>query len=83
MIWLLVALGGAAGSLLRYGIGYLAIIYLGPTTVLGTFIVNITGSFALGFFMAFALPRVGIPPEVRGLIAIGFWVGIRPSHPEL
>jgi CrcB protein len=74
--WLLVALGGAAGSVLRYGVGRLAIAYLGPTTVLGTFIVNITGgSFALGFLMALTFQRAPVPVELRSLIAIGFLGG--------
>lgn len=75
MTYLLVALGGAAGSLLRYGIGRLAIHYWGPGTVVGTFIVNITGSFALGFFLGWALQRNDLPAEVRAMIAIGLLGG--------
>ena len=71
MTWLLVALGGAAGSILRYGVGRLAIAYLGPTTVLGTFIVNITGSFALGFFIALTFQRIPVSVEL---------IPIRPGH---
>ena len=75
MTWLLVALGGATGSALRYGVGQIAVHYLGPSTVLGTFLVNITGSFFLGLFVTLALQRVAIPVELRGLIAIGFLGG--------
>ena len=75
MTYLLVALGGAAGSLLRYGIGRLAVHYWGPGTVVGTFIVNITGSFALGFFLGWALQRNDLPAEVRAMIAIGLLGG--------
>ncbi len=76
MIWLLVAIGGAAGSALRYGAGQLAIHFLGSGTVMGTFVVNITGSFALGFFLAFALERTGlISAEARAMVAIGLLGG--------
>ena len=77
MAWLLVALGGAGGSVLRYGVGRLAASYLGPTTVMGTFIVNVTGSFLLGLFIALALG--GEKPLSgnwgRSLVAVGFLGG--------
>ena len=75
MIWLLVAAGGAAGSLLRYGIGRVAVHYLGAGTVVGIFAVNITGSFALGFFLGYILQRAEIPAEVRAMIAVGLLGG--------
>ena len=77
MAWLLVALGGAGGSVLRYGVARLAASYLGPTTVMGTFIVNVTGSFFLGLFIALALG--GEKPLSgnwgRSLVAVGFLGG--------
>lgn len=75
MTWLLVALGGAGGSVLRYGVGRLAVAYLGPTTVMATFIVNVTGSFALGLFMGLALERTMISVNLRSLLAIGLLGG--------
>ncbi len=66
-----VALGGAAGSVLRYGAGRLAINYFGPTTVVATFAVNVSGSFALGLFYALAAERTSLPVEIRALIGIG------------
>ena len=75
MTWLLVALGGAGGSVLRYGVGRMAVAYLGPTTVMGTFLVNVTGSLALGFFMGLALERSIISVNLRSLLAIGFLGG--------
>lgn len=75
MTWLLIALGGAAGSVLRYGVGRLAMHYLGTGTVVGTFIVNITGSFALGFFLGLVVQRGGIPADLRAMIAIGLLGG--------
>ena len=75
MVWLLVALGGAAGSMLRYWIGRLAVDHISPASVLGTFAVNVSGSFILGLFMTLALERLAIPAEIRNLVAIGFLGG--------
>jgi len=60
---------------LRYGIGRMAVTYLGPATVMGTFLVNVSGSFALGLFMGLALERTIIPVNLRSLLAIGFLGG--------
>ena len=75
MTYLLVAIGGAAGAVLRYGVGRLAIHYLGPGTVIGTFAVNVTGSFALGLFLALAVPRGSVPADLRAMVAIGLLGG--------
>ena len=75
MIWILVAAGGAVGTLLRFSAGRLAIHLLGPGTVWGTFFVNVTGSFALGFFLAYALQRGEISGDVRAMVAIGLLGG--------
>ena len=69
--WLLVALGGALGAVSRFGIDRLMIGFVGPT-VLGTFAVNITGSFALGLFLTLSDGRFGWSPELRVLVAVGF-----------
>jgi CrcB protein len=78
MMWLMVALGGAAGSLLRYAVGRLAIAYLGPSTVLGTFLVNVTGSFVLGLLITLALERAPVALNSRLLLLIG--VGLLGSY---
>ncbi len=76
MIWLAVALGGAAGSVLRYGAGRLAINYFGPTTVMATFAVNVSGSFALGFFYALAAERISLAGETQALIRALIGIGL-------
>ena len=75
MIWLMVALGGAAGSVLRYGAGRLAVTYLGPFTVLDTLVVNVTGSFALGVFLSLSMERVSVSSTTWGLVAVGLLGG--------
>ena len=71
LFWLVVA-GGAAGSLTRYGIGE----WLNPGHVLpiGTLLVNVTGSFALGALLALLLGRgddAGRLREARLLLGTG------------
>ena len=75
MIWLLVAVGGATGSVLRYGAGRVAISIFGPSTILDTVFVNVTGSFALGLFLILALEKVSVPTEYRGMVAVGLLGG--------
>ena len=75
MIWVLVAVGGAAGSVLRFAAGRLAIQLYGTETVWGTLFVNVTGSFALGFFLAYALQRGEISADIRAMVAIGLLGG--------
>ena len=75
MIWLLVALSGAIGSVMRYGVARLAVSYWGESTVMGTLIVNVSGSFALGLFITVALEKASVPAEYRTLVAVGFLGG--------
>ncbi len=75
MVWFMVALGGAVGSVLRYGAGRLAVTYFGPFTVLDTFFVNVTGSFALGVFVTLAMERVSVSTSAWVLVAVGLLGG--------
>ena len=71
MAWFLVAAGGALGALSRYAIDRAVAAYIGPT-VLGIFLINITGSFLLGVF-ATAYDANDWPASTRLLIAVGFF----------
>ena len=75
MNWLMVALGGAAGSVLRYGAHRMAVNYAGADTVLGTLAVNLTGSFILGFLATMLIGRFSVPEEVRNLLTVGLLGG--------
>ena len=77
MVWLLVAVGGAAGSVLRYGVGRLAAHWLGADTMAGTLTVNVAGSFALGLLATLLLTRsgLGLPPELRTMATVGLLGG--------
>ncbi len=72
MAVLLVALGGALGSVARYLVGGWIAGRLGATFPYGTFVINLTASFIIGFFLAFAQDRAGLNPYWRLLIAVGF-----------
>lgn len=75
MVWLLVAVGGGAGSALRYGVNRLAAHYLGADTVVGTLAVNVAGSFALGFVATVFIERSGMPGELRVMATAGLLGG--------
>jgi len=70
--YLAVAAGGAVGAMLRY---YMTLSGLGraaqpfPTA---TFVINITGSFIIGFFLTLVTERIPINPHVRLAVAVGF-----------
>lgn len=49
--FLLVASGGAAGAILRYGLGLLGAV-IGASGRLSTFIINVIGSFVLGLLIS-------------------------------
>lgn len=70
---LLVALGGAAGSVLRW----LAVFWIGERLVpgpfpWGTFAVNVAGGFVIGLLGEFARHgSFGVTPQVRLLLVVG------------
>lgn len=68
----MVALGGALGAVSRYAIDRAIVASVGRPTVLGILLINVTGSFLLGLFVSTSAERVGIPDEVRLLVAVGF-----------
>jgi len=69
---LLVALGGGIGSAARYLVGGWFASRFGPAFPYGTFFINVTGSFIIGFFLAFAQERVSLGPYWRTFFAVGF-----------
>jgi fluoride exporter len=69
---LLVALGGALGSVTRYLVGGWIADRLGVSFPYGTLVINLTASFVIGFFLAFAQERAGLSPYWRLFVAVGF-----------
>lgn len=70
--FLFIAIGAALGANTRYLIGLWAANRLDAGFPYGTFIVNITGSFLLGFIITLTTERLTISPEARLLLTVGF-----------
>ena len=68
----MVALGGAIGASARYWLGNLVNSRLPMQFPLGTFVINVTGSFIIGFFLTLVTQRITVHPNWRLLIAVGF-----------
>jgi CrcB protein len=72
---LLVALGGALGSALRYATNGLAIRWLGLDFPYGTLIVNLVGSFLIGVVQALAAEAAVVPEPARLFLSAGVMGG--------
>ncbi len=72
---LLVAAGGAAGSVLRYLVGLWSLRLLGPSFPWGTMIVNVAGSFAIGLLAELIARRLNSSEEMRLLLVTGLLGG--------
>lgn len=70
-----VALGSAAGGVARLLFTAFVQERIGGTFPLGTLLVNLTGSFALGFIIRYALATPAITPELRAFLTTGFCGG--------
>ena len=68
----MIGVGGILGANARYLIAGWAAQRFGTAFPYGTFIINISGSFLLGLFMAFLQDRVFIHPNYRLFFATGF-----------
>ncbi|MQG18239.1 MAG: fluoride efflux transporter CrcB [SAR202 cluster bacterium] len=67
---IIIAIGGAIGSLSRYGLNKLFLEDSGGNTF-ATFIANSTGSFILGFLVAYISTKPEWPPEIKLFLSIG------------
>ena len=72
---ILVALGGAIGSVARYGVGAVAAQLLGSTFPWGTLLVNLSGSFLIAVVMHVALAGTAISLELRIFLTTGIMGG--------
>jgi fluoride exporter len=70
--FLAVATGGALGAVSRYGVALFVATFWKRDFPLATFLINISGSFILGFFSTFAAEKMPIDPLWRLLVATGF-----------
>ncbi|CAN7551172.1 fluoride efflux transporter CrcB [Rhizobium sp. LjRoot98] len=72
---LLVAAGGALGSVLRYLVGLWTLRSFGPSFPWGTLTVNITGSFLIGVFAEVIARKFGASAEMRVFLITGILGG--------
>ena len=71
MTLLLVALGGALGSVLRYKIDGWVQAGAGGAFPWGILVVNVTGAFVAGLLMTVLLERTSVSDEVRTGLLVG------------
>ena len=70
--YLLVAFGGAMGSVARYWVGSAVASRMGTRFPYGTFIINITACLTIGFSLEYLGRHVELTSGWRYLIPIGF-----------
>jgi CrcB protein len=68
----LVALGGALGAISRHLVSTLFLSRFGSRWPWGTFFINMTGCFMIGFFLTLTTERVTLHENWRFLFPIGF-----------
>ncbi|MGD1030076.1 MAG: fluoride efflux transporter CrcB [Opitutaceae bacterium] len=73
MLYALIALGGALGSVLRFLLNGIVSNWIGATFPWGTLLINVSGSFAIGFFATLTGPggRIFVGPGGRQFFMAG------------
>lgn len=72
---LIVAAGGAVGSVTRHLVGTASLRLFGSGFPVGTMVVNIVGSFLMGVFIELLAQRFSASEQLRLLVATGFLGG--------
>ena len=67
-----IAIAGAAGALARYGLEGVVSDRTGGGFPWGTFVVNVSGSLALGFVFTLMTERLTADASLRAVLTIGF-----------
>jgi len=70
---LIIGIAGFIGANVRYFVATWAAQQYGTTFPWGTLIINLTGSFLLAVFTAYAGNRLALDPRIRLFIAVGFF----------
>lgn len=72
MNMLIIGIGGALGAVSRYGIALWVGQRWGRSFPLGTFVINVSGSFLIGLLMTLLAERFSVNPQWRLLLVVGF-----------
>jgi CrcB protein len=70
--FLAISVAAIVGANLRYLLSRIAARQFGPVFPYGTLLINVVGSFIVGFFIIWTTERVLIDPRWRLLVVIGF-----------
>ncbi|HEY3972637.1 MAG TPA: fluoride efflux transporter CrcB [Candidatus Sulfotelmatobacter sp.] len=70
--FLAISLAAIFGANLRFLLSRLAAREYGPAFPFGTLVINVVGSFIVGFFVIWTTERVLVDPRWRLLVAVGF-----------
>ena len=76
LAYLWIAIGGALGSVARYGVNGLVSNKFGPPFPWGTLVVNVSGSFLIGFLGALTSPEGKMTPQSRSFAVQFLMYGI-------
>ena len=70
--FLAISVAAIVGANFRYLLSRLAAREFGPVFPVGTLVINIVGSFIVGFFVIWTSERVLVDPRWRLLVVVGF-----------
>ena len=70
-----VVLGGAFGSMARFGLNAAITTITGPPFPWGTLLINVTGSFAIGIFASFTNGIPHLPYDIAAFLMVGICGG--------
>jgi fluoride exporter len=69
---LIIGIGGFVGAVSRYGLALWIGQRWGRVFPLGTFVINVSGSFLIGLLMTLMADRFTVNPQWRLLLVVGF-----------
>jgi CrcB protein len=72
MNYLFIGIGGFSGAIVRYAVGLWIGQRWGRSFPLGTFIINVSGSFLIGFLMPLLTERIIVNTHWRLMLMVGF-----------
>lgn len=67
-----IGLGGALGAVARYLINFSPLSSIFQSFPLATFLINVSGSFAIGFLTIFFAEKFEVSDNVRAAVIVGF-----------
>ena|ERR1035441_10316375 len=70
--YFMIGIGAILGAFCRYWLGFWVTGKLGPDFAYSTWIINLIGSFVLGFFLTLHLDRGLFTPNIRLFVAVGW-----------